>query len=355
MTPPSPVLDSTPSSPTLAGNAWVARLEQTVLRHGPALDAWAEAIRRHQRFTTITHLRPDGDALGSALAVHNLLLALGKTSRVYTSGPIGSQFDFLPHLGDIGTTFDEAYEPEVTLYIDCGHWNRADDRDLRRGFVINVDHHEKNPEFGSINYVDTSAAACGEQVFALVERGGFTLSPEVALCIHVAVVSDTGNFRYANTEAHIYEIATRCTMAGVRPAEVASLLFERRHPDAVKLAAMVMSRLAVECGGRLAWSEARLADYAACGGEAAEPEGVVGDLRAIQGVDLAVLMHETPEGWLRASLRSRNGVNCQPIAQGLGGGGHKQASGLMMKEPYEGAKAKLLSAARAALAQTTAQ
>jgi len=336
------------TSPSLT--AWQLRLWETGQEHGAAIDAWAAVMRQHQRFQVITHSRPDGDALGSALAVHHLLLHLGKMSRVFTGGPIGENFDFLPGIGNVAVTFDEAYNPEVTIYIDCGHWNRADERDLRKGLVVDVDHHIGNPMFGSINYVDSLAAAAGEQVFALVDRCGFELTPEVALCIHVAVVSDTGNFRYGNTAAHIFEIATRCTMAGVRPAEVASLLFERKRPASVMMSARIMSRLKLEFDGRMAWAEARKEDYADLGGDAAEPEGVVGDLRAIAGVDLAILIHETPEGQLRASFRSRNGFNCQTIAASLGGGGHQQASGVMMRESYESARDRLLGAARAAMA-----
>lgn len=316
------------------------------------LDAMIACIRAHDSFRIITHSRPDGDAIGSLLGLHHFLRSLGKATRLFTEGPLTKQFRFLQGFGEIETKWDEGWKPEVTIYVDCGGLDRASRQDLRRGkFTLNIDHHVGTEQFGTWNYTDSAAAAAGEQVFHLIQRAGVELTEPMAVALYVAIVSDTGNFRFSNSEAHVFDIATVLIEAGARPADICCELFETRSPESVKLMGQVLASLNFECGGQLVWAEITQPMYRAVGGEQHEPEGLVGDMRGLDGVMMAVLMHEMKDGRLRASLRSKNGVDVQAVAKSVGGGGHRNASGVMMDMRYAEAKRLLLAAAQAAFAR----
>jgi len=309
-------------------------------------------LKAHETFRIVTHSRPDGDAIGSALGLYHHLTEQGKEVRVFTIGPLPPHFDFIPGYDKVSTQWDERWVPEITIYIDCGGMDRASDKDLRRGkATIVIDHHVGTARFGQYHYLDSAAAAAGEQVFHMIHEAGAPISSATAIALYVAIVSDTGNFRFSNAQAHVFDIATQLIQAGAVPADICTKLFESRPPIAVKLSGQVLSNLNYECDGQLCWGEITQPMYKAVGGEANEPDGLVGDLRAINNVMVAILIHEMANGGLRASLRSKDGVDVRAVAQECGGGGHINASGVMMSGPYEEAKDRLLTAARKAFAK----
>jgi phosphoesterase RecJ-like protein len=316
-----------------------------------AIDGIIDTINSHHSFRIITHSRPDGDAIGSMLGLYHYLRTLGKEIRLFCEGPLGKQFNFMEGVQKIETRFDEDWEPEITIYVDCGGIDRASKSDLRRGVAtLNIDHHVGTAPFGLHNYVDSTAAAAGEQVFHVIKRAGGTLNRNMAIALYVAIISDTGNFRFSNSEAHVFDIATELIQAGAVPSEICTQLFESRSPESVRLMGQVLAALNFDCDGRLVWAEITQEMYRGVGGEENEPEGLVGDMRALDGVQMAVLMHEMRDGRLRSSLRSKDGTNVQAVASSVGGGGHINASGVLMAAPYEESKARLLEAARSAFA-----
>jgi phosphoesterase RecJ-like protein len=184
-------------------------------------------------------------------------------------------------------------------------------------------------------------------LYIILHRGDIELSREIGTAIYTGVVSDTGNFQFSNTRPHVFDIAAACASAGAEPSKIAELLFERKLPGMLTLAGHVFTNMQIECDGEFCWAELRQEQYDQVGGEEMEPEGLVGELRGIKGVNLAILMHELKDGSLRASLRSRGHIDCREIASRIGGGGHKYASGVLIRQKYEEAQALILSEARA--------
>ncbi len=310
----------------------------------------AEALRRHGSFLIVGHVRPDGDCLGSQIALGLVLQAMGKEVRVYSAGPILDHLRFIPHLDLVESQDDPAFAPEATVFCDCAGDDRAGDDVKPRGAIINIDHHVSNDHFGDAAWVDPDAAAVGEQIFDLCEDLGVSITPDIATCLYLTLLADTGSFRFANTTERTFEIATALVRRGADPGSVAAGLYDSFEPAVVKLRGEVLSALRFECEGRLCWAEITQTMYRAAGGEDAEPEGLVSDLRSIRGVEIAVLVHELAEGGARASLRSSGHWDVNGIAVALGGGGHVNASGCYVPGDYAAVRERILQAAREHLA-----
>ncbi len=310
----------------------------------------ANIIRENDRFLVVSHLRPDGDSLGSQTALLLALRALGKTASAWAVEPIHRKWSFLPGVHHISTEMPD-WTPEVTLVVDCGAAYRVAEGFQPVGKVVDIDHHLSNDMFGDVNWVDTEACATGEQIYALLAELDVPLSPEIASCLYVAVMTDTGGFRFSNTTAQAFRIAADCVMAGADPAEIGLHIFETRPAGEFLLRAKVFGSLHFEYDGALVWSEIHMVDYDAAGGEEVEPEGLSSEIRGIEGVEIAVLLHEMPEGTLRVNFRGKGKVDCSRIATACGGGGHFNASGAVVRGmPYEEARDFVLGKVREAVA-----
>ncbi|MFH0793748.1 MAG: bifunctional oligoribonuclease/PAP phosphatase NrnA, partial [bacterium] len=208
----------------------------------------------------------------------------------------------------------------------------------------NIDHHITNARFGKINYIDEEASAVGEQVYRLIRHMGGVITKDIATLLYMSVMADTGSFRYSNTKAQTFQVASELVEMGASPSAVAQTYFENQTAGAIKLMGKVLDSLHLEDGGSWVWSEISQADYKAAGGEQNEPEGLVSTMRGIRGVEVSALMHEVPEGGLRVGIRSKGNVDVSAIAKELGGGGHHNASGAYMRGNYEEQKRKVLEA-----------
>ncbi|MBN1475482.1 bifunctional oligoribonuclease/PAP phosphatase NrnA [Candidatus Sumerlaeota bacterium] len=306
-----------------------------------------EAIRGHRFFLIVGHTRPDGDCLGSQIALGLGLRAMGKTVRIWTAGPILPSLRFLPGLDQIESEIDPAFEPEVTIYCDCGGLTRPGGDFEPRGLVLNIDHHISNDHFGDINWVDTGAAAVGEMIFDLLNDLGVPFSPDIANCLYLAVMADSGSFKYGNTTLRTFEVATECVRRGANPAWVGEEFYDSLSRDTLLIKGQVLSHLHFEFGGRLCWSEISQELYERGGGEINEPEGLVGEMRSIEGVEVSVLIHELAEGGARAGLRSRGTHRVDRIAERLGGGGHPSAAGCYILGDFAEVRERILREVRA--------
>src|SRR5947208_10252620 len=306
------------------------------------LKATADALRQHDRFLVVTHENPDGDALGSLLALSLALRQLGKDAVMYLPGqtPLPQEYAFMP-LDDLVRDLPEDAAERVLLAVDCAKEDRIGDESVLSAapLVLDIDHHHDNTRFGDINLIVADASSTGEVLRDLLQELGIELTPELAEPLYIALVTDTGRFQYANTTPKALRLAAELVEAGANIHAVFQQVYESVDFAKLKLLARALDRAEVLEGGRIVVSHLVRTDFAEAG--AAEPysEGIIDYLRAVGGAELAVLIREPPrdEGPTRkVSLRaSIDELDVSAIARKSGGGGHRQAAGFSSELPIE--------------------
>jgi bifunctional oligoribonuclease and PAP phosphatase NrnA len=303
----------------------------------------AETIRSHDRFLITTHENPDGDSLGSILAMKLALEQLGKDPVMYLSGetPLPTEYAFMPLDGITRKLPDDA-EERVVLALDCANARRIgpDPAVLERApLVIDIDHHHDNTRFGNVNVVVASASSTGEVLRDLFEVMRIELTPDIAEALYIALVTDTGRFQYANTTPKALRVAAELVEAGANVHRVFQTVYENVAFAKLKLLARALENARVYEGGRMIVSHLERADFAAAGAEEPFSEGIIDYLRAVEGAEIAALIREPPtqNGPLRrVSLRTRAAdIDVSAIARKSGGGGHPQAAGFSSESSVE--------------------
>jgi bifunctional oligoribonuclease and PAP phosphatase NrnA len=307
------------------------------------LDLVAEEIKGGDRFLLTTHENPDGDALGSLLAVHRILEALGKDSVMFLAAkefPLPVEYRFLP-LEEVFHEPPADISDRVVIFLDCGNIDRMPVDFLRDADnkVINIDHHHDNTRFGSINLVDVEASCTAEIVFDLAGLLGVELTPEIANALYVALVTDTGKFMYENTDARSHRMAAGLIEAGVDVNDTYRRLYEHAPVEKLRLLAHALGKIELRDDGRLAVTYISTEDYASTGASEALTEGIIDHLRTIDGAVVAAVVRDQAESGRAArkvSMRSTDGrVDVSAIARAHGGGGHRRAAGFGTDLPYD--------------------
>ena len=298
------------------------------------LAAVAEALRSHDRFLLTTHENPDGDALGSLLAIKLALEQLGKDSVMVLHGdaPLPGEYGFM-ELGDLRRRWPDDVSERVLVAVDCANESRIADPEIlgRVPLVVDIDHHHDNTRFGQVNLIDAHASSTGEVLRDVFRELGVRLTPEIAEPLYIALVTDTGRFQYTNTTPKALRLAAELVEAGADVHRVFQGVYESVQFAKLKLLARALERAQVFEGGAIVVSHLLRTDFGEVG--AAEPysEGIIDYLRAVEGADMAVLIREPPrsDGPLRrVSLRaSVDELDVSAIARKSGGGGHRQAAG----------------------------
>jgi bifunctional oligoribonuclease and PAP phosphatase NrnA len=299
------------------------------------IDRVADAIRSGDRFLLTTHENPDGDALGSLLATHRMLEALGKDSVMFLAAkefPLPVEYRFLP-LEEVFHESPADIADRVVIFLDCGNIDRMPVDFLQNGDnkVINIDHHHDNTRFGTINLVDVNASCTAEIIYDLTALLDVPLTPEIANALYVGLVTDTGKFMYENTDARSHRMAAGLIEAGVEVNEVYRRLYEHAPPEKLKLLARALEGITLQDEGRLAVTYISTEDYAVTGASEALTEGIIDHLRTIDGTLVAAVVRDQADGGRAArkvSMRSTDGqVDVSAIARLHGGGGHRRAAG----------------------------
>jgi len=297
-----------------------------------------ERLLAAQRFLVTTHKNPDGDALGSLLAMEGLLRALGKEVAVAISPadlPPPPEYRHLQLPRSDGRLPTDLADYTVVA-LDCGNLDRLpDERLARAGQLINIDHHHDNTRFGEVNLVEPTASCTAEIVFSLFQELAVEPTPAVAEALYIGVVTDTGRFMYENTGPAAHRMAAALLEAGVQPAEVYHRLYEGVPEGKVALLARALGKLGRRLGGRLTYCVLDREDFLAAGAQPSFSEGVVDHLRAVEGTVVAALVREVEDGF-KVSLRSTaDAVDVSRIARLQGGGGHRRAAGFHTTLPPE--------------------
>jgi phosphoesterase RecJ-like protein len=302
---------------------------------GSQIEAVAEEIRSADRFLLTTHENPDGDALGSLLAVNHILAALGKDSVMFLAAkefPLPVEYRFLP-LEEVFHEPPVDIAERVVIFLDCGNIDRMPVDFLQDGGskVLNIDHHHDNTNFGTLNLVDVEASCTAEIIYDLAGLLGVALTPEIAGALYVGLVTDTGKFMYQNVDARSHRMAAALIEAGVDPHDVYRRLYENVPIEKLKLVARALDGIELYDDGALAVTYISSEDYAGTGASEVLTEGIVDHLRGIEGASVAAVVRdqaETGRAARKVSLRSTDGgVDVSEIAREQGGGGHQRAAG----------------------------
>lgn len=328
--------------------------ESTLEKNVRMTDA-AALLRGADSILIVSHLRPDGDCLGSTLGLLHGLRQIGKKVAAYNVGPTGGKWEFVPGIEQVRDTFPE-WEPKWTVFVDCGAVYRVSDDFQPAGQTLNIDHHLTNAVFADFNYIDARACAVGEQIYLILKELGVEITAEIASCLFLSILTDTGGFRYPNTTAGALRLAGDLVEAGADPGPISQAVFESKSPGEFALMGKVYSNLVFEEEGAIVWAEITWAELMENGGPDSEPDGLSSEIRGVKGAEVSILFQETEEGWLRAGFRGKGAINCGAIAESLGGGGHFNASGVMIRQPsYEAARGRVLDAVRSAVREWRAR
>jgi phosphoesterase RecJ-like protein len=303
------------------------------------------------RFLITSHARPDGDSLGSQLALAEALTQLGKRVRLVNSDPPPGRYAFLPGAPAIEVAETVEVGADTVVVLECGTLGRTEVSGLEGRFIVNIDHHTGNTGYGAVNWLDESACACGELVFELIEALGARLTPSIATNLYVAILTDTGSFRHANITARTFEICRRIAGAGVDAAAVAARVFNNGSLGRLRLTGRVLDRMQLEDDGRVAVLAVDEAMLRETGCDADDLEGVVNLPLAAGDVRAVILLKQAGTG-LRVSLRSKDAIDVRRVAVSFGGGGHRNAAGLTIEAPSPDVRARLVAQVAAAVAES---
>lgn len=305
------------------------------MHRDPALDQTLSAIRSRQRFVLSSHARPDGDSIGSQLAMAYALQALGKQVTIVNKDPAPAPIMAFPGVPTIQIADQVTGEFDAAIIMECGELSRPGVTGLENYFLINIDHHPGNTGYGQINWFDASAAACGEMVFTLIEELGVKLSPEIAIHIYLAILTDTGSFHYSGITPRTFDICRQCLDAGVDPVLVARNIYDTNNMGRLKLFGAVLSAMRIDSSGGIAIVYLDHEMARAAGGTYEDTEGLVNLPLSVKEILAVVFFKRTQGDEFRVSVRSKGNIDVGSVAKEFGGGGHKNAAGCTVTGTFE--------------------
>lgn len=302
-----------------------------------------EALLRYRRIVVTSHMRPDGDAVGSSLALAWALRELGIDARVVHRDRPPLQFADFPGIADVEVGDTVPAGTDAVVVLECGDLARTGLTGFDALPIINIDHHPGNTGYGDVHWFDRTYAACGEMVFEIIAELGVPLTADMATHLFMAVVTDTGAFRYPGVSPRTFTICARLLEAGADPVSTARKLFDNHTLGRLRLQGAVLRTLEVDASGRLAMLTLTDATLAASGGTAEETDGLINLPLGVRAIQAAVFFKEAEDGHWRVSLRSKGDIDVGRVARGFGGGGHKNASGCTLHGPLEDVRATILA------------
>lgn len=331
---PSPHLPNSPRCPSFLNDM----LSQVV-----------ELIESKRRFAITSHIRPDGDSLGSSLGLYWLLLALDKDVEVIMRDAVPHSYQQLPGAEHVRVTpaVDQSYD--AVFVIECSDITRPGLIDLEKQIVVNIDHHSTTALFGTINWIDSTASAVGEMIYNLCKATGVRVTTEMAECVYTALITDTGSFHYSNTTERTFKVASELVRIGVKPAKTSECVFASYPWSRIQLMGAVISTARRDDSGRVACMRQSLEMQAQAHASDEDADGFVNYPLTAGEVEAVALLKESTPGVYRTSLRSKGDVNVARVAEMFGGGGHRNAAGCTLKGPWDETEAKIVSLLRDAV------
>ena len=318
----------------------------------------AEAVRKLEeayRVLITCHRNPDGDALGSELALAEMARRLGVQTVIVNRDRTPANLSNLPGAGEI-TVAEELPEDfpsdyDLVITVECPGLDRTGFEGLTRVPILNIDHHPANPAYGVVNFLDEESPAVGEMVWLMYREAGLLPTEEAATNLFVALSTDTGDFRYSNATSRAFRAAAEMVDAGARPARVANWVHNHRSLASVRLLGEALQSLKIRCNGKLAVITADRRAFERAGAGPEDTEEIVNIPRSISGVEAVVYFKQWEDGTVRVSLRSRGDVDVKAVAETFGGGGHVNAAGCAIQGELEQVEQNVAAAVAAALGE----
>jgi bifunctional oligoribonuclease and PAP phosphatase NrnA len=318
---------------------------------------FVEFVRKHQKFLIMTHVRPDGDALGSEIGLACALRQLGKSVRVAVASDLGPRYEFANTVETPIERFrgpgDEFRDIDAIVVVDTGTWTQLGDfgpfmRSMNCGKAV-IDHHRTQDDLGGLRFVDTTAEAAGRLIYDATMALGVSFTVEAANAIFLALATDTGWFRHSSVEPRTFDLAEELVRAGAKPTPLYDAVYAHSTLARMRLTGRALERMKSEAGGRIVYTEVRMTDYAETGAIPPDTEDLINYPRAIAGVEIALVFIEQKDGGTKVSFRGKEAHDVGRLAEQFGGGGHKMAAGATVARPPAETRAAVLQAAIAAL------
>jgi phosphoesterase RecJ-like protein len=317
----------------------------------------ARALREHKKFAVLSHVRPDGDALGSTIALALSLKELGKEVKAWNEDGMLEKYNFLAEAELLTTPPSSAEDFDVGIALDTAVQNRLGTAlpAVRNAKLwINIDHHPSNPRYGDLVYIDPSAPATGQILYEFLKNQKFPITPAIAENLYAAISTDTGSFQYPNTTARTFQIAAELVECGVDVGRVSQLLYENFPRRRIELLRDLLGTMRFGCDGKLAWFSLSQRAAVALAVLPEDNEGLIDHLRAIHGVVVAIFFEELTDGKVRVSMRSKDeAVDVCAICKEFGGGGHVLAAGARVPGALSEVEKKIVEKACAAIERNT--
>ena len=308
-----------------------------------------ELIENKQNFGITTHIKPDGDGVGSSLGLCWLLKSLGKSAEVIVRGEIPLAYRNLPGADEIRNLEKVDKEYDAVFVIECSDLQRPGIDGLEEQFTVNIDHHATSEHFGTVNWIDSTASAVGEMIYNLVKAIGGRVTKEIAECVYMALVTDTGSFHFSNTTDRTLKVASELIKAGARPAEISEAVYSNYPWSRIELMRQVLATVKRDESGKVASLRQTLKMREEAGAADGDNNGFVNIPLASREILASIYMREVGQNIYRVSLRSKGDIDVAKVAERWGGGGHRNAAGLRIEGDWDKAEQELVEAVRDAV------
>jgi bifunctional oligoribonuclease and PAP phosphatase NrnA len=300
----------------------------------PLIAKIVASVRERQKFLIATHVRPDGDAVGSLLSLTFMLRKLGKNADPFVEGAVPPGCEFLPGVDLISYENPDPSQYDAAILVDCGDFQRVGsplaEIIQQIPFIIGIDHHASHVPFGNISWVEPTASSTCEMLYDLCQGLQLSLDPDIATQIYTGILTDTGSFRFSNTNQRVLKIAADLVSSGARPDHIAEEVYDSASPQRLLLLSRALSTVEFHADHRMATAELSLEMFSETGSTPMDSEGFINHLRSVKSVQIAIVFREDTDGLVYISMRSKGGVDVAGLATRFGGGGHHRAAACRM-------------------------
>jgi len=308
-------------------------------RHRPngfreLLDELRRLLAEQKDVVIFGHKDADGDTLGSSLAFAEGLRRSGHRTWVVIPPPHPDLYSWVPGFQDLLDEPPEDVRGGIALFLDASNVERTEQEGAHlgeRAAIVNIDHHESNTRYGTLNLIEPRAAAVGQMCLEIFDDLGWQITPTMATCLYAAIMTDTGGFRHANTDQSVLRDAARLAALGADPAAIAGWVYNSRPLSTMRLQSISLSSLQVEAAGKIVWARVTRQMLHRAGAVMAESEGIIDSLNSVAGISIAIVFKEISANLIKISVRTRDDIDAAAICAKFGGGGHRRASGAELR------------------------